>query len=325
MNRSFYFDYIADKIDNLCSRINSLGKLNILNLNIHAEFFYRDLCNLIFGLDLINANMDIQNIAAIDLIDKTNKTLIQVSSSCTKKKVNETLSKDDLLDYKKQGYTLKFLFFSDAKNLRKNSFTNKHGIQFNPKTDILDKDSILKFIIDCSVVKQKEIYELVKSELGERPDPLKITTNLAELINLLAEEDLGVNLGNSNLHEYNIDCKIKFNELTKIKGVINQYKIYYTKLNGIYEEFDKQGRNKSLSVYNKLTGFYNEEILNDETKQIQKFFNIVNKTVSHIRQSENYNELRDEELELCVLIIIVDAFIKCKIFENPEGYIHVIA
>lgn len=323
MNRDFYFSYISEKIEILSYRIISLGKLNILNLNIHAEFFYRDLCSLIYGLSLINANAEKQNIAAIDLIDKSSKTLIQVSSTCTKQKINTTLSKDQLLEYEQQGYTLKFLFFSDAKNLKQNEFDNKHKIKFDPKKDIWDKDSLLNSIIECEVDKLKEIYELVKNELGEKTDPARISTNLAEVINLISEEDLEEKLEETNLHEYNIDTKISFNDLHKTKKLIDQFKIYYSKINGIYKEFDKQGHNKSLSVFNKLTRFYTEELVKEDQNSNQILFSIINKAVAHIRESENYNALPDEELEQCVSIIIVDAFVRCKIFESPEGYNHV--
>ncbi|PFS48213.1 ABC-three component system protein [Bacillus thuringiensis] len=325
MNRDFYFTYISEKIEILSYRIKEMGKLNILNLNIHAEFFYRDLCKAVYGLPLENANVEEQNIAAIDLIDKSNKILIQVSSTCTRKKIEDTLSKDKLLEYKERGYTLKFLFFADASNLKNKTFKNKHEIKFNPKTDIIDKNTILNSILECEVPKQREIYELIKEELGERPDSSKISTNLAELINLLSEEDLGLTGDANQLHEYNIDCKISHNKLNKIKGIITQYKIYYSKINGIYQEFDKQGNNKSLSVFNKLTRFYTEEIMKDDCNENKIFFNIINRTVTHIRESSNYKNLPDEELEQCVSIIVVDAFIRCKIFENPEGYNHVIA
>ncbi|PES73511.1 hypothetical protein CN505_27200 [Bacillus cereus] len=325
MNRDFYYSYISEKIELLSYRIKSLGKLNILNLNIHAEFFYRDLCNLVYGFSLENANVEEQNIAAIDLIDQSEKVLIQVSSTCTRKKIEDTLSKDNLLEYKKKGYTLKFLFFSDAKNLKDKTFKNKHEIKFDPQKDIIDKDTVLNSILECEVDKQREIYELIKEELGERPDSSKISTNLAELINLLSGKDLGLAGKVSNLHEYNIDCKIDHNNLNKLKGIIDQYKIYYSKINGIYQEFDKQGNNKSLSVFHKLTRFYTEELLKDDCNANKMFFNIINKTVTHIRESSNYKILPDEELEQCVSIIVVDAFIRCKIFENPEGYNHVIA
>jgi hypothetical protein len=36
-------------------------------------------------------------------------------------------------------------------------------------------------------------------------------------------------------------------------------------------------------------------------------------------------ELTKESIDICSDIIVVDAFIRCKIFENPEGYSYVIA
>ena len=55
---------------------------------------------------------------------------------------------------------------------------------------------------------------------------------------------------------------------------------------------------------------------NGETKLICNSENIKNKIIL----SPNFNEIPTEELELCVNIIVVDAFIKCKIFKNPKGY-----
>ncbi|MCD5414126.1 MAG: hypothetical protein LR001_03850 [Clostridiales bacterium] len=40
--------------------------------------------------------------------------------------------------------------------------------------------------------------------------------------------------------------------------------------------------------------------------------------------SKNYVEITFEELEMYTGILVVDAFIRCKIFENPEGYNYVI-
>jgi len=40
MNRSLYFDYIDEKLNTHATRINSRGKLNILNLHNHSEHFY---------------------------------------------------------------------------------------------------------------------------------------------------------------------------------------------------------------------------------------------------------------------------------------------
>ncbi len=76
-------------------------------------------------------------------------------------------------------------------------------------------------------------------------------------------------------------------------------------------------------MFNKLTSFYEQEILNTNISNVEKFFNIISSTVNYIEQSKNYISIPKDELELCARIIVVDAFIRCKIFENPGGYAHV--
>ena len=110
----------------------------------------------------------------------------------------------------------------------------------------------------------------------------------------------------------------------KIQDTIDDYKIFYHKLDEKYAEFDKQGSNKSLSVFQVIKNQYT--ILLPESKSSHDlFFNIVDNIVNIIMKSINYKEIPFEELEMCVHILVVDAFIRCKIFKNPEGYNHVIA
>lgn len=55
MNRSAYFDYIEEKINLLALRIESRGKLNILNLHLHNENFY---LHCIFRVDARYTNIN---------------------------------------------------------------------------------------------------------------------------------------------------------------------------------------------------------------------------------------------------------------------------
>jgi hypothetical protein len=50
------------------------------------------------------------------------------------------------------------------------------------------------------------------------------------------------------------------------------------------------------------------------------FLKIKDDVIEKIRQSANFVKITIDELELCVNILLVDAFIRCKIFENPENY-----
>ncbi|WP_339198456.1 ABC-three component system protein [Solibacillus sp. FSL R5-0449] len=324
MNRVNYYDDIQLKLTNLISRIEMNGSLNLLHLNIHAEAFFRDFLNKLLNLKLENANNLEQNIEAIDLIDNENKVIVQVTSTCTLEKINSTLKKDILDKFQKEGYTLRFLFLKiSATSFTKSKIKNIHNINFDSDNDILDLKGLCRVLIDLPTNKLIDIKELIDLDLSIDYESTKITSNLTMVINSLAEQNLRVKDTNSNLHEFNIENKVEFNNLLHMKRRINRYKIYYSQVDSIYREYDQLGSNRSLSVFDKLNSFYEEALIACNTSG-EVFLKILNETKMYIMQSENYVNIPDEELEVCISIIVVDAFIRCEIFENPEGYTHVI-
>lgn len=322
MNRTRYYNYIEEKLGILAYRINLRGKLNILDLNIHSETFFADLCNLLFDFELINMNEFRQNVEGIDLVDSKNKVIVQVSATCSKQKIEDSLSKDILSSYR--GYRYKFIAISrEAGKLRETTFNNPHKMIFDPAEDIIDNASILRAISNKQIIKQKSIFELIKNELGYEIDIIKVDSNLATIINVLASENLTENIESPEINIFEIDKKIEFNELTSVKETIDDYKIYYHKLDQKYSEFDREGSNKSFSVFQVIRKQY--KMLQNEGKSSQEvFFSVASNITDIIVNSNNYVEIPYEELEMCVDILIVDAFIRCKIFKNPEGYSHVI-
>jgi hypothetical protein len=71
MNRARLFDYVEEHLVVLSRRVETRGKLNILDLHLHSENFYRDFLNLLYGWNLDNLNKVNQNVEAIDLIDNS--------------------------------------------------------------------------------------------------------------------------------------------------------------------------------------------------------------------------------------------------------------
>ena len=322
MHRTRYSNYIEEKLSILAYRINIRGKLNILDLNIHSETFFADLCNMLFNLQLVNMNEFRQNIEGIDLVDSKNKVIVQVSATCTKQKIEDSLSKDIFSSY--PGFRYKFMAISrEADKLREATFENPHNVLFEPAKDIIDSVSILKSVISKKISIQKNIFEFIKNELGAEIDIIRVDSNLASLINILASENLTENLGFLEINEFEIDKKIDFNELLSIKATIDDYKIYYQKLDEKYSEFDREGSNKSFSVFQVIRKQYTLLQKKDKTSQ-EIFLGIANNITDIIVNSKNYIEIPFEELEMCVDILVVDAFIRCKIFKNPEGYSHVV-
>lgn len=318
MNRIKYFNYIKGKLVALAANIDISGKLNVLDLHTHSENFYLNFFKELFGWNLENANKIKPNVEAIDLIaDTPEKIVIQVSSICSKEKIESALNKQLIKDH--NDYCFKFISISkDASELRKKDYKNPHSITFNPLNDIYDVRSILSYISSRDIDCIKKIYEFIKKELGDEIDINKLDSNLAAVINVLSKEKLDKIEQTPTVDDFEIDRKITSNNLDSAKYIINDYSVHHNRLDKIYSEFDKSGGNKSNSVLANIRMEYikNIKVKNDD----DLFFIIINNIQDKIIKSQNLEQITTEELELCVNILVVDAFIRCKIFKNPNNY-----
>jgi len=317
MNRVPYYDYIDKQLHINAGRINTGGKLNLLHLHTHSENFYLHFFNLLYKREFENLNDSIRNVEAIDLIDHNNKIVLQVSATSTKQKIESALSKDILKGY--SDYTFMFISISkDAEGLRTKSYKNPHNLSFSPKDDIHDIASVLRSVLTSDIDIFEEVYKLIKKELGNEVDIVKLDTNLATVINILADEQWDDANKSESVDVFEIERKIGHNDLVKAKNTIEDYCLFYEKVNAKYSEFDTMGSNKSNSV---LASFKREYSKHKGKKDADElFYEIIRVIKNKVLNSVNYSPIPIEELELCVDILVVDAFIRCKIFENPIDY-----
>ena len=318
MNRTSYWNLCEQRLSTLCTRIELRGKLNILDFHLHAEDFYLNFLNVLFGLSLKNMNEVTQNAEGIDLIDDVNKLVLQVSSTASKSKVESALSKN-LQPY--TSYRFNFVSISkDASDLRKQSFANPHKLTFSPKDDIHDIKSILGHILHLSIDKQRIVYEFLKKELHPDEDKPLIETNLAEVINILAKENFVTIQSTASPITFDIDKKLTFNNLVAAAIVIEDYKVQHHRINRIYAVFDSAGQNKSSSVLSSLRNSYIK--LSSQYSGDDLFFEVIEQAIKTVQGSANYKNIPLEELAMWINALAVDAFIRCKIFKNPEGLLN---
>ena len=317
MNRTRYYNYIEEKLNFLAYRIEKRGKINLLDLNIHSETFFAELFNILYDYNLVNLNFIKQNSEGIDLVDTRNKIIIQVSATCTKEKIENSLNKGIYLFYK--DYNFKFISISKevSNKLRITEFENPYNLIFDSQKDILDSTTLLRYILNLEIDKQKILFEFIKKELGEEISTVKVDSNLAEIINVLAKEDLDLKSAKINTTVFVIEEKINYNNLNGVRELIDDYKIFSVKLNQKYTEFDRGGRNKSTSILQIIRKQY-VKLKNEKKNSEEIFYGVVENIMKIIEESANYKKLPFEELEMCVDILVVDAFMRCKIFENPE-------
>lgn len=319
MNRADYYNYIEERMTTLCLRIERRGRLNILDYNLHAEHLYRDFFNLLFNWKLININNVQQNAEAIDLVDVENKIIIQVSATTTKAKIDDALIKIPTGKY--NDFTFKFISIAkSAKNIKSKKYALPHGISFNSKSDIYDVEDILRQIYSLDIGNLERVYDFVCRELGGVTHPLQLNSNLTTIINLLSKEDLSI-VGIPSFNSFEIERKIEFNQLSNSKALIVEYNIYQGTVARIYSSFDSMGEPKSTFVLARIRKIYLE---NQAETNGDALFRLITNNIKHIiTHSANFDTMSEDEIDLCVDILVVDAFIRCKIFENPENYKYV--
>lgn len=312
LQRQTYINDIVNRLSGLASCVELRGLLNLLDLHVISEDFYVGLLNLVYGWNLRNANSSQQNAPGIDLVDDSNHILVQVTGSCTKRKIDHSLEE---ISEKYIGYHFYFVpIVLDAKKQREYEYAPPHEVVFNPKTDILDIHFIankIKGMPDIADIDTIAIF--IKNNIqNDVPDTTQLTSGLNYIISQLAEDDL--NECDFDMTEFEIEAKIKFNNLSiYAKDAIDQYKIFYINVQEIYSEYARQGKNKSMAVLQKLHRIYVS--LKSQASGDALFIAIKNEIINQIGNKNN--NLSQELLEMCVEMLMVHAFMECKIFEKP--------
>ena len=290
--------------------------MNLLDSNVLLEDVFKEILNITYGLKLQNANLIKQNIKAIDLIDCSSKTIIQVSSDNSKAKVQTSLDKIEQPKY--EGYTFKFVCISKGvSHLKKHHFNVPEGISFNAEKDSYDDKRILKDVLakDIDTIRKLALY-LEKSILPATADERRPSV-ITYVINRLADEPLAEIAVNPDTKSFDLEPKIDFNSLKKWRDIISEYTVFSLLVDKIYRAYDEQGVNKSFAVLSSLHDLYlnlASELTGDALfdKLLESVYDIVNKDY------ECNESLTREELQMNIKIVLVDAFVKCKIFKKPE-------
>jgi len=311
-----YFDLCTEKLAVLAYQVALRSGVNILDLNIHCEDFYARLLNLLFGYSLVNMNAAQQNAASIDLIDVDNKVILQVSSTATHAKIEGALMHARLAPY--LGYRFRFVSISkDAGDLKKRKYKNPHRLLFSPKDDVIDLKSITGMILHGTPSKNQMIYSFLREELPQSEASSLTETNIAGLVKILGAEDLTLPAQTGAKIPFGVEEKIEFNNLETAADLIDRYSVYQPRIENIYADFDLAGKNKSTSVLGMFQSTY-AKLKKPGKNGDDLFFEIVENVMDVAKNSTNYSPMLSEELEMCVQLLAVDAFLRCRIFKNPK-------
>lgn len=319
MNRNIYVTKIKTLIDILKVEIKDSGKLNLLDINVHVEDFFRDLLNLIYGWQLQDMNQRNLNAAGGDLWYDDDKIVIQVSSTTTKDKIQSSIDKLSAEQF--AGYRFKFLRIDgDVIKLRKESYNTHNDIVFNPSEDIIDISTLLKDITHLDIDCLRRVYELCGKEIVPLDTPKVTETDLAIVVKALAT-NVKDWLKERRPIGFDIDKKIDFNHLEGKRRLINDYKLYIGKLNAVYGEFVDNATDYSFIILQTLSDMYSDYLGQFASNAL--FDKIVDNARELALKSKSAKDIPVDRVNVCINVIVVDAFIRCRIFEDPEGYSYV--
>lgn len=135
---------------------------------------------------------------------------------------------------------------------------------------------------------------------------------LAKIIKKLSEGDAIVELKPRPL-SFKVDQKISFNEVTRNYGLIEKVSIYSALVDKLYNELEAGPKHKVLDSIN------NCYLSHRRPRQgADDIFDAVRNDLIERLEAEAVVEY-SEDLEWCINVIMVDAFMRCKILEEPEA------
>jgi hypothetical protein len=125
------------------------------------------------------------------------------------------------------------------------------------------------------------------------------------------------------------EVKILYNNVQRFKPIIDNYKLFIGKLNALYNQYDLQGTNKTHLILENITIKYlNAKELLKQKYPCMKEIELVRKhsddlicaveesLVEEIKKSSNL-EISIEAINVAIQVVLIDAFIRCKILERP--------
>ena len=212
LQNQYIFNEILDRLSGLASNIKLRASFNLLDSNVLSEDFYLGLLNLVYGWNLHNANSDVQNVQGIDLIDRNRKIVVQVTSTCTKQKLEHSLDK---IPESCKGFHFYFLpIVDEEKKLRKGKYNPPFDVIFNPQSDILDNATILaKIKEEVNPDKLDAIYAYIRGCIQDgNPTPLVLASGLEYVITQIADSEIEEQ--EFDVTNFAIPAKVSFNNLS---------------------------------------------------------------------------------------------------------------
>ena len=185
-----------------------------------------------------------------------------------------------------------------------------------------NKENVLKYPV--SLLKEwKKQHESTRtySYLSKHPSMLSMVINAISEIEL----DVGEDASSLNAEAFEIEAKIKHNDIKRNKALIDDYKVFYAKVNSLYQTLEMQGSFKKENLLRNIRKMYLQtkgKYIENDTNPMQIIRDNADNIIEDVQEelltmAEKKMANYSEDISFGVSIIMVDAFMRCKILEEP--------
>ena len=147
---------------------------------------------------------------------------------------------------------------------------------------------------------------------------------LSLAINKVAEIDFeeSISLGDAAIPSFSINEKIKHNAIKRNKALIEEYRVFHAKIDVLYAEIEKQGSFKKEKLLRNIRNMYLKvkgRYVLDATNPIEIIRSHADDIIEEVEDqllNQIIEDSKDQDVAFEISLIMVDAFMRCKIMEE---------
>lgn len=173
ITRGHLIGQIIDEFVAVGEQAKLRASLNLNDISVYCENFFRDVINVTEGWNLVNLNEERLNEPGLDLSDEAKKVAVQVTNTRTSEKINHTLSKITPVQAKLYNRFIIFVISGRQTTYSgvKADLIEKHDFDLS---DIWDPQTIAKKAVSLPIKQVQVLHELVRLEMARVKVDLEI-------------------------------------------------------------------------------------------------------------------------------------------------------
>ncbi len=315
MNKELYLKLITDALGTLAHQVEFRNSVNLYDINIVSEDFFKEFLNLVYGYNLKNLNIIEKNASAIDLGDSSRKIAIQVTSDNSSTKINDTIEKFIEKKLFEKYDRLLILILTRKKKYRK-EFETKDFFLFNKDEDIMDNKDILQYIKDKDTEGLISISRFLETELSVRVNEEKrrqaneIET-IIELIEFLSSNKGKITKKLTSPTDPGHKINTRFKEYADfLKGLYIGLVTLYS--GAVDQAIDILGLDE---VQNLVIGLYLRDISNQFLEEVSGNPKIALENLTKYFEAQ-LSESGKKYDKMAIKFFLISETIKCNVFPN---------